>query len=159
MRPDELLANPWATGPWCWCIDDVRLLGPLSQPKVRGMPGLWPLDEMRRNLLRLELGLEVRDALTVLEPFATAIAVRRKPVENREWRRNLPPEGRWIGLHAGTRFYDRAEHLLREWREGDRLLGREPIWPDAPTSLIGFRLDRLLGAFHVSEIVRYPDAE
>lgn len=41
--PDEDL-GPWAFGPWCWMLEDVR---PLLEPvKVRGAMGLWGIDKM-----------------------------------------------------------------------------------------------------------------
>lgn len=73
--PEELIADPWAFGPWVWCVDEVRLFGRLSAPRLRGMPGLFPLPEEVRVLSRRELGVEPIVGLTVLEPFASAIAV------------------------------------------------------------------------------------
>lgn len=47
-------------------------------------------------------------ALTVLQPFATAIVStdpRAKRSENRSWRRDWPAGGTWIAIHAGARPY------------------------------------------------------
>lgn len=42
--PDEDL-GPWAFGPWCWVLEDVRRL--LEPVKARGAQGLWPLERAK----------------------------------------------------------------------------------------------------------------
>lgn len=59
-------------------------------------------------------------ALTVLQPFATAIVWWGKPVENRGW---LPgtrlPVGSWLAIHAGARDYPGCdEDDFRVWIAG-----------------------------------------
>jgi hypothetical protein len=181
MTDEELLLDPWAFGPWCWVIDRVRLFD-LPIP-CRGMNGLWPVptEALANALGDLVDPLEGRaigwDALTLQQPYATAIALGHKRVENRPWRRSIPPHGRWIGLHAGTTFYappdwfqpfngpdgcgrTRAEQAqewvelqLDSWRA---CYDNDCHWPDAPTA---GELPRgvMLGAVHVAAILRYPD--
>ena len=63
-------------------------------------------------------------ALTVLQPFATAIARFGKNVENRTWwpDRRLPVGG-WLAIHAGGRDYAGADSdEFRRWLGG--LVGR-----------------------------------
>lgn len=156
MKPAELLQEPWAFGPWCWRIDEVRLLPtPLAS---RGMQGLFPLDlALEATLSALcPTGYRTRWGMTLLQPFATAIAIGPKRIENRPWRRNIPPTGLWVGLHAGKALYDRAEELLEEWRDDPYARG-PGIWPEAPP-LEELPRGAMLGVMHVAEILRYPVA-
>lgn len=95
-------------------------------------------------------------AWTLQQPYASGIALgahparrldgRWKDVENRPQRRHLPPEGRWYGLHAGKVF--------APWPESDppwaRLLSFVRPVSEPPCGV-------MLGAFHVSRCVHYPD--
>lgn len=152
----DLRDDPWAFGPWCWCIDDVRLL-PHPIP-ARGMQGLWPISTASTvNALDALAGDRQQwSGLTLLQPFATAIALGPKRVENRPWRRRIPPGGLWVALHAGKGLYDRAGLLVRVWQEA----GDGPpfgIWSDAP-DLADMPRGALLGVMHVARIDRYPKA-
>lgn len=162
MTPVELLADPWAFGPWCWCIDEVRLF---DRPRpARGMQGLWPLGEADWFACNnLALGLDpstrlrhadgvVHSALTLLQPYASAIAIGQKRVENRPWRRTIGQDGSWFALHAGRGDYPRADDLVEEWREPGG------IWRDAP-DLAAMPRGALLGVMHVARIARHPDAQ
>lgn len=177
MTPADLLADPWAFGPWCWVVDDVRLL-PEPMP-CRGMQGLWPLDwssgegespGMKRvhdALNRLGVRPPERrwSALTVLQPFASAIGIGPKRVENRPWRLRVPPGGMWIGLHAGKALAgtdEEVEDALEEWRAPvprgvvlyptDR---RDGMWLGAP-DLTDMPRGAMLGAMHIATILLYP---
>lgn len=152
----DLLRDPWAVGPWCWCVDEVRLL-PAPIP-CRGMQGLWPVS-LAHIVDALDALAGVRQtwsALTLLQPFASAISHGPKRVENRPWRRRVPPGGMWIGLHAGVGLYDRAQLLVTAWRD-PRPVPDPPfgLWPGAP-ALEDMPRGAMLGAMHVASIVRYP---
>lgn len=173
MSPADLTNDPWAFGPWCFVVDTVRLL---DEPiPCRGMQGWWPLEEhLRARLSALcPMGTYVTSALTLLQPYASAIACGPKRVENRPTRRGIPPGGVWLGLHAGkalhcpSDWYDdspgaprRAEQAedwvdqeLTAWRVGE---DGEPSWPDAPPV---DQLPRgcLLGVMRIVECLRFPD--
>ena len=51
VRPEEREDDPWAVGPWCWILDDVRVVEPAIQ--VRGSMGLWAAEDLRRKLAPL----------------------------------------------------------------------------------------------------------
>ena len=57
-------------------------------------------------------------ALTVLQPFATAIVsteLTAKRVENRSWPRTYPKAGQWVAIHAGRSWYPgNADTILSE---------------------------------------------
>jgi hypothetical protein len=150
VTPAELLDDPWAFGEWCFILDEVRLL-PTPIP-CRGMQGWWPLSAALRLDLYKATGEQVNSALTLQQPYASAISHGPKRIENRPQRRRISPGGVWLGLHAGKALYDRAGVLLMEWRSGP-----DPLWPDAPT-LTDLPLGVLLGAMHVTECLRYPEA-
>lgn len=59
-------------------------------------------------------------ALTVLQPFATAIVSWGKPVENRSWAPGgRLPIGSWLAIHAGARDYPGADDEdFRNWIGG-----------------------------------------
>lgn len=52
-------------------------------------------------------------ALTVLQPWATCIALHGKNVENREWRPLLLKVGERFAIHAGARFDHEGWKSLR----------------------------------------------
>lgn len=85
-------------------------------------------------------------ALTLQQPYASAIAIGPKRIENRPWRRTLPAGGEWVALHAGRTLY--------EGQSSDDLHAQmvECGWTDCP--LLG-DLPRgvLLGVMHVDAIV------
>lgn len=154
--PAELLADPWACGPFCWVISEVRLLA--TPMAARGMQGLWPVAPYQRPPLEALAGGPVAGALTVLEPYASAIARGPKRIENRSWSRSLSDGGMWVGLHAGKQLYDNAGLLLQVWRRPSaehHLWPEQPLWSEAP------RVDQLhrgvlLGVMHVRIILPYP---
>lgn len=159
MTPAELRADPWAFGPWCWVVDDVKLL-PEPVP-CRGMQGLWPVSAELRLRLFSATGVQVGHALTLLQPYASAIAIGPKRIENRPWRRVLPPGGLWIGLHAGKALFGGRPNvvgMLRIWRRegGWRPEAPDPTWLEAP-QVDDLPLGAMLGAVHVAEILRYPE--
>jgi hypothetical protein len=67
--------------------------------------------------------------LTVLQPYASAIAAGVKGPENRTW--PAPPAliGTWVGIHAGKRLYP-APDLRRD--DFTHPLPGDPAWPDCP---------------------------
>lgn len=173
MTPAELFDDPWAFGPWCWIVDRVELLP--DQEPCRGMQGLWPLEDEMRRILSDLAGDPVYVGLTLLQPYASAIAAGVKRVENRPWRRPIPRGGLWVGLHAGASLYipeeevqtfracrrtraaqarDWTENVLDEWRAPP--MRGEPHWPNAPTAT-ELPLGCMLGAMRISAILRYPD--
>lgn len=160
MTPEQLRADPWAFGPWCWVVDRVESFGGDPRP-CRGMQGLWPIGhgELRDALFDL-VGMDVRWGLTLLQPYASAIIAGPKRVENRPWRRMIPDNGLWVGLHAGKTLYggpDAAEDMLDEWRDGPcSLLPDTPHWPKAPC-VAELPLGCMLGAVHIRQILRYSD--
>lgn len=151
-EPADLLNDPWACGPYCWVIDDVRLL-PEPIP-CRGAQGLWHVGEDMSATLSKATGLGSYrwwQALTVLQPFASAIAHGGKRVENRPWRWRLPAEGVWLGLHAGKALAGTQEEVddaLEDWRF--------ERWPETP-ALADMPRGAMLGAMHIAAIVPYPE--
>jgi len=91
------------------------------------MPALWP-------------------ALTVLQPFATALVLGFKPDENREW----PPSpvalkpSQWLAIHAGKRLYPwssrSSERYYQDlWLDAQRRAdppATRPIFHQLPRSAI-----------------------
>jgi hypothetical protein len=74
-------------------------------------------------------------ALTVLQPFASALCAAVKPVENRTW----PPGnqlhiGEWLAIHAGKRWIDYQKEWLRK------------NWSDAPLLSESFPRGVIIGA-------------
>lgn len=176
MTPADLRDDPWAFGPWCWVVDRVELL-PEPVP-CRGMQGLWPVDDgaIARALWELVPDIRVWSALTLLQPYASAIAIGPKRIENRPWRRRIPAGGLWIGLHAGAALYcpdeavipyrecgrpraeqarDYVEGVLDDWREVWPL--PSPHWTNAPT-VAELPLGCMLGAIHIAAILPYPES-
>lgn len=163
MKREDLLRDPWATGRWCWVVDDVqRLRRPVP---LRGSLGLWRLPPSVDAFLHLGDDAPTH-ALTVLQPFASAIIDGPKRVENRDWRFKVPAGGRWIGVHAGKEWWSHAEaaggrcaaDLIEEWADRpDPLWPQQGIWPEArnyyPTNM---GLGVLIGAMHVDQILEYP---
>lgn len=165
-KADELLADPWAFGPWCWIADEVRLFkAPIP---CRGMQGLWPFEDRHGDprpgvpaglveRFRHELQVDVRQATTLLQPYATALAIGPKEAENRPVQLSMPTtDGRWLGLHAGKALYggdDQAALLVEWWRRG-----ADQLWPEAP-DLKDFPRGAMLGAVHFQGCLRYPSSE
>lgn len=157
MTPAQLLADPWAFGPWCWIVGEVRLL-PTPIP-CRGMQGLWPNQGIDPRRAFVDAGIPIpQSALTLQQPYATAIALGPKRVENRPWRRTIPPGGLWVGLHAGKGLYSRASLLVRCWTAREEVEHGEPfgLWPECPP-LENMPRGAMLGAMHIRSIERYPD--
>jgi hypothetical protein len=147
----QLFDNPWAFGPYCWMIDRVIAL---PEPvHVSGLQGLWPVKppllEQLRNLCPEASGLST--ALTIKQPYASAILLGKKRVENRVWRRTLPAGGLWLGLHAASTLYPYTHDLIREFRTKGP---HGALWPDVP-SIDRLPLGKMLGIFHVSEILPF----
>ena len=185
-RDIDLRADPWATGPWCWLIDEVRLL-PTPLP-CKGAPGTWSVPPASIGTRLSELlntpstwllsSTCVRagprawawSALTIHQPWAQAIAVGVKRVENRTWRRGVPPGGLWLALHAAKNYHLPPDApRLEGWSKADqaRAYAEETfsqwymsnLWPDDDTRGVeSFARGAILGAMHVSAIVRHPDA-
>jgi hypothetical protein len=84
-------------------------------------------------------------ALTVRQPFASAIAIGPKRVENRprstiSSRTLVECEG-WVGLHAGFDWYAGRTDDLRK------------LWPSMPTDDAAFVRGALLGVMHIDRVV------
>lgn len=90
-------------------------------------------------------------AITVLQPFATAIVStdpKAKRCENRGWHRVYPPGGVWVAIHAGARSFPVEPkggtgwvNLLdglwsRTGWDSWRVPGRPPGWPTYPRSAL-----------------------
>lgn len=140
--------------------------------------------DLKRSLF-IDCGEVVSSGLTLQQPYATAIAgydgiVKTPPtpdgetigwtysrvripgpkrVENRDWRRTVPPGGMWIGLHAGKALYGGAGHvrtMLAGWRRGAvNPIPGIPVWADGP-QIGDLPLGVLLGAMRIDEILKYP---
>lgn len=167
---EDLSADPWAFGPWCFVIADVRIL-PTPIP-CRGMQGWWPMEEEHRDALSAICPLRPYDrvlsAVTLLQPFASAVAYGPKRIENRPVRRRIPPGGVWLGLHAGKALYCsdaiargttsrtvQADAFVRRMLTRWSLGAEPPSWPEAP------RVEQLprgclLGAMHIVDCLPYP---
>jgi hypothetical protein len=159
VSPEQagVLVDPWAFGPWCWIIDEVIAL-PERIP-CGGRQGTWHLnDEQIRAFGDAGIRTIPSYGLTLLQPYASAILDGPKRVENRPWRRNLPPKGRWYALHAGKALYPRAGLLTRMWQTTSGHDGAPPfgLWPEAPP-VDTMPRSAIIGAFHVRAIVRYPE--
>ena len=84
-------------------------------------------------------------ALTLQQPYATAIWPGPKRVENRPLPTvplPLPRGGRWLALHAGKAWYPGGLEAVRR------------LWPECPHSQ-AMPLGSLLGVFHVHAIREY----
>jgi len=79
VRPEELPGNPWAEGPWCWVLEDMRVLR--SPVFCRGARGLWELPH------ELELAVAYGDSAGAPKP--------ENPTRPRQTR--LPRFGRGMG--------------------------------------------------------------
>lgn len=78
-------------------------------------------------------------ALTVRQPFATALVRGPKRVENRSWRPRLPRGGFYVAVHAGQ---------TTEW---DALgVVRRGLWPGCPRDLT---LGAIIGVVQVVDVV------
>lgn len=146
MAPD-LATNRWATGPWCWHADRaVRLATPVP---CRGALSLWWLTEDQARLF--DPALRVRRALTVLQPYTSALVAGVKDIENRTWRPYLAPDEEWVAVHASKAPYPNAVEVLEDWRhDGD--------WPDAPP-LRSMPLGSIVGAVHLAGFYRFDPPE
>ena len=156
MTPDDLVLDPWALGPVCFVIDEVRCL-PKPIP-CRGAQGWWSFDsEMYAPLAELACA-PLRRALTLQQPYASAIAVGPKRVENRTVGRRIPPQGLWVGLHAGKTLYrpESAHGRLAAWWNEELSEWRRELWPDAP-SVEALPFGAMLGVMHVAVCLRYPE--
>jgi hypothetical protein len=85
-------------------------------------------------------------ALTLQQPYATAICPGPKRTENRPKatvRMPLPKGGLWLGLHAGKTWYPGGLEAVRR------------LWPAMPNPA-EMPLGVLLGVFHLYAVVAYP---
>jgi hypothetical protein len=83
-------------------------------------------------------------AITMKQPFASGISVRKKRVENRTWKPSLPlsGEGMWLGCHAGaTTAGPEMQTLVTALRAE---------WIQMPAAL---PKSALIGFFHISHVV------
>jgi hypothetical protein len=161
MTPDALRADPWAFGRYCLVVGEVhRLADDLLFP-CRGMLGRWPLPPAAIALLRALTGHTIRAGFTLQQPYASAIIAGPKRIENRPQAWDVPPEGIWVGLHAGKELYrgkDNTRGLLKMWRrEGGfvGLPGVDPEWLDAP-QLEDLPRGVILGAMRIDACLAYP---
>lgn len=69
-----------------------------------------------------ESGVDV-SAITLVQPFASAMVLGPKRVENRDWRIAVPAGGRWLAIHAGLNT------------RRDQLAPMKLLWPDMPSEL------------------------
>ena len=102
-------------------------------------------------------------ALTIKQPFASAIMAGVKRVENRSWAPNLPPSGLWVAVHAAASFHPSGPELdalrsawpakkppeARSSRE-DASTTRPRHVPQAMRSLDAYPLGAILGLMHLS---------
>lgn len=105
---------------------------------------------------------EIR-GLTVKQPWATCIVGVQlasgehvpgaKPVENRSWRRKIPPGGLWLALHAGKKIADFGPVI---WSEIRMLQPSFPRRGELPVGkILGLvRVDRILPFTAVTPDVR-----
>lgn len=155
--PEALRSNRWAFGPWCFVVGEVKLLP--SPLEARGMNGTWPMDARHRLIILDLFGELVYQALTLQQPYASALASGSKTVENRSFRRTISEGGKWYGLHSGKTFYGgmfSAQKLLDGWRSDPE--GLPSMWPEAPTRLLSLPRGVLLGIVRFDACVRHPDA-
>jgi hypothetical protein len=52
-------------------------------------------------------------ALTVKQPWASAIAMGAKPLENRPKHMGIPADGEWIAIHAGLGWHEMADRVYQ----------------------------------------------
>lgn len=82
-------------------------------------------------------------ALTIQQPFASAIIFGPKRVENRPWRAKLPPDGEWIAVHSALGLFPKLD---RRWFQG--------LWPTPEHAL---ECGVILGLMHVTHITDTVD--
>lgn len=82
-------------------------------------------------------------AVTVLQPYASAIAARVKPWENRPRNMRLDDGPIWLAIHAGKAIYPDAEFQQRVHRQTG-------MWPDAP-DLEDLPLGAILGVMRIDD--------
>lgn len=173
---DDLHANAWAFGPWCYPVAEVIAL-PAPLQGIKGMLGLWALPPEVRAVILAQTGHDVEHGMTLQQPYASAIAYGPKRVENRPQRRHLPPEGKWVAIHAGLSLYC-PDHWLRSgrdagdsvasirhlyvtdlldlWRHGDET---RAMWPDAPATVEALPLAAILGIMRLMPAQAYGDPD
>jgi hypothetical protein len=164
---EALRADPWAFGPYCWLIDEVFQL-PAPVP-CKGLLNLWETTAEQRAAFASAGFTEAKvpkQALSVRQPWASAIIHGPKRVENRTWARKLPPGGLWLAVHAASAL-DGTQEDVRGWLAV--VLGRpnrrppphpqlarlHGLWPSAPP-LAALPLGAIIGAVHVHRILEYP---
>lgn len=88
-------------------------------------------------------------ALSIQQPWASAIIDGPKRVENRGWAptQQPPPEGVWIAVHASARLYPMPwDELVAELRAAG--------WKNAPANAQVYPRSAILGAMRVVRYVR-----
>lgn len=84
---------------------------------------------MVRRTLRVTDEVDLLPALTVLQPFATALVDEdpcSKFCENRTWKREYPEGGLWTAIHAGASRYCRSAEEEKALLDS---LTRKTRWP------------------------------
>ena len=82
-------------------------------------------------------------AVTVLQPYASAIAAGVKPWENRPRPIRLDDGPIWSTLHAGLKLYPSAEIYQRAYRKSG-------MWPDAP-DIEALPMGAILGVMRIDD--------
>merc|ERR1712192_21798 len=89
-------------------------------------------------------------AITVKQPFSSAIVLGFKTVENRSWKLSLPPSGgRWMAVHAGASQATGVEYE-------PHLRALEAVWPHM--KLQRLPTSKILGFFRVCRVVEANSA-
>ena len=82
-------------------------------------------------------------AVTVLQPYASAIAAKVKPWENRPRPIRLDDGPIWLALHSGMKPYPSTEIYQRAYRKSG-------MWPDAP-DLAALPMGAILGVVRIDD--------
>lgn len=153
----DLLANPWAFGPFCYVVGEVVPFGaPLLG--IKGMLGRWGLDSSTAAVVRAVSGVDVRVGFTLQQPYASAIAYGPKRIENRPTRWIVPPEGIWMAIHAGATLYGgkhRTGELLAAWQGHDIDRDDFGLWRGCPP-LEDLPRSAILGVMRIDHCLAYP---
>ena len=84
-------------------------------------------------------------AISLWEPWASALVLGPKPIENRSWRIKIPAGGRWLAIHVSKQC-DSAEAFAKV----------AEVWPGHPTNA---RAGQIIGAVRIDRCVRVEDLE
>lgn len=94
--------------------------------------------------------LDIR-GLSIRQPFALALAVGVKDVENRPRPLGIREGGQWVLIHASSAFYFSKRQWRGEWMRIHHL------WPNLPEDIDDFVFGAILGLAFVSREVRFED--